>query len=461
MLHLLDPQLMTHIFLHAFGKRYDLPIPLALFVFGGAAVVFVSFLVVLPRAVPIEGVDVYPDQPGPYRLHVTWGTLSGLFLLVLIVSGLAGSQEIPENILPTVFWIVLWIAVPLSCGVIGNWTKPVNPFAALAEVVDRPGLRQTILGGPAFTYPDWLDFWPAAFLFFLVACGELIYNQVATIPAVTAFALLVYALFTVLASLTFGCEAWLERGEMFSVLYSTWGRIGYFRFGAPGNRGFLGGLKSRFEPTVSRITFVLLLLTSVSFDGLLATPFWKHTRDTLPVAMQPGTVTYLLLTTLAFLVLLGIAWTVFGGFSLMVRAAGGLDESPLIVLAGLLPSVLPISFGYLFAHNAEYLAINGQLLLPLLGNPAGLAWWPVLPYPFNDSYEINHNLLPSSVVWYTQVGLIVIVHIVAVVLAHDYLTRAARTVRQARAAEWPWMLDMVLYTMSSLWLLAQPLVKGG
>jgi len=36
---------------HVFGKRYDLPVPLWLFVFGGAAVVFLSFLLVLPRAV--------------------------------------------------------------------------------------------------------------------------------------------------------------------------------------------------------------------------------------------------------------------------------------------------------------------------------------------------------------------------------------------------------------------------
>ena len=38
---------------------------------------------------------------------------------------------------------------------------------------------------------------------------------------------------------------------------------------------------------------------------------------------------------------------------------------------------------------------------------------------------------------------------------------AARTVERARRAEWPWIIDMVIYTMSSLWLLAQPLVKGG
>jgi hypothetical protein len=129
------------------------------------------------------------------------------------------------------------------------------------------------------------------------------------------------------------------------------------------------------------------------------------------------------------------------------------------VLTGLLPSLLPIAFGYLVAHNAEYLAINGQLFIPLLGNPAGIAGVKLLPPPFNDSYEINPNLLPSSVVWYLQVALIIFVHIAAVVLAHRFLTRASRSVAAARRSEWPWIVAMVGYTMTSLWLLAQPLVQ--
>jgi hypothetical protein len=111
------------------------------------------------------------------------------------------------------------------------------------------------------------------------------------------------------------------------------------------------------------------------------------------------------------------------------------------------------------AHNAEYIAINGQLFIPLLGNPAGINGMHLLPAPFNDSYEVNANLLPSSVVWYLQVVLIIFVHIVAVVQAHRFLGRAARNEAAARRSEWPWIVAMVGYTMTSLWLLAQPLVE--
>jgi hypothetical protein len=257
------------------------------------------------------------------------------------------------------------------------------------------------------------------------------------------------------AGLLFGAEAWVGRGELFSALFATWGRLGWFRFGADGRRGLGGGLRVPFEAHVSRITFVLLLLMSVTFDGLLSTPAWKTLRT--QVALTG--VAFDLFETAAFAVLVLVAWAVFGGFAALVRRAGSLERSTLTVLAGLLPSLLPIAFGYLVAHNAEYLAINGQLFIPLLGNPAGISGVKLLPSPFNDSYEINPNLLPSSVVWYIQVALIIFVHVAAVVLAHRYLTRASPSLVNARRSEWPWIVAMVGYTITSLWLLAQPLVQ--
>jgi hypothetical protein len=445
---------------HAFGKRYDLPVPLWLFVFGGAAVVFLSFLLVLPRAVAEAGeAEAALRDEAPLRRPSPIGwTVAILVLAGLVVCGLIGSQSVAENIVPSFFWLLVWIAVPISCGVIGNWTQALNPFAALARLCDRPSLRRSLLADEkVVTWPRAVAWWPAVGLFFLVACGELIYNGTTTKPAFTAVALAVYALVSAVMGLLFGANAWLQRGELFNVLFATWGRLGWFRFGAPGRRGFGGGLRAPFATHVSRVTFVLLLLTSVSFDGLLSTNAWK----TLRVQVSVTGIGFELFETLAFAFLVLVAWCLFGGFAVLVRKAGTLRRSRVTVLAGLLPSLLPIAFGYLVAHNAEYIAINGQLFIPLLGNPAGLPGVQLLPAPFNDSYEINPNLLPSSVVWYIQVALIIFVHIAAVVLAHRYLTRAAANVQHARRSEWPWIVAMVGYTMTSLWLLAQPLVQEG
>ncbi len=100
---------------HAFGARYDLPIPLALFVLGGAAVVVVSFLLVLPRTVTAaRGDQTLPDRAPDTRLSPSWATVSLVVLILLTLAGLLGSNVVAENIVPTTFWLLVWIAVPLS-----------------------------------------------------------------------------------------------------------------------------------------------------------------------------------------------------------------------------------------------------------------------------------------------------------------------------------------------------------
>jgi len=110
------------------------------------------------------------------------------------------------------------------------------------------------------------------------------------------------------------------------------------------------------------------------------------------------------------------------------------------------------------AHNFDYLAINGQLLIHQISDPLGTGQLNLFG---TADYEPNINLIPNSFVWYFQILLIIAVHVVAVVLAHGYLGRTARTQQQGQRAEWPWIAAMVGYTMSSLWLLAQPIVQEG
>jgi hypothetical protein len=302
-----------------------------------------------------------------------------------------------------------------------------------------------------------LGWWPAVALFFTTACGELVFNLRVTVPANTALALTIYAALSMFAGFLFGPQ-WLERGEMFTVLYSTWGRLGFFRFGSPGPRGFAGGLAVPFQASASRITFVLLLLVSVNFDGLLSTPRWITFERSLPGALSahPDRLEGFRVATFGLLALaLALVFSVFAYTAARIgQQHSGFRQG----LSGLLPSLLPIAFAYLLAHNIEYLIVNSQLLFPLLGNPAGVSWWPRLPLPFNDSYEVHPNLLPNGLYWYVSVVVIVVAHIIAVLLAHRHLGSRQSDPRAVRASEYPWLVVMVAYTMLSLWLLAQPLV---
>jgi hypothetical protein len=390
------------------------------------------------------------DQPRPPASR--WGLLSLLVLAALTYAGLAGSQELEANIVPTVFWLLVWIAVPLLCGLLGDWTRPVNPFAFLARIADSPRARRVVLARDRpLGWPPALGWWPAVLLYLLLACSELVFNLTATQPRVIAAGFVVYALVNLMAGLLFGAS-WLQRGEVFSVLFSTWGRLGWFRFGTAGTRGFTGGLRVPFEPSTSRIAFVLLLLISVNFDGLLATPRWDELEraHVSTDSLEPFRLA-------SFLLLAALIAVVFGGFATASARAGRHRDGPVTSLAGLLPSMVPIAFAYLLAHNLQYLLVNAQLLGPLIGNPTGRHSLH-LPYPFDASYVPNPELLPSAFYWYAGVVAIVAAHVLAVVLAHRHLAAKAADDKLAERSEYPWLVAMVAYTMVSLTLIAQPLV---
>lgn len=448
---------------HAFGQRFDLPIPLWIFVVAGAAVVAVSFAFVLPsRVSPAETDDAVAEGDAAHlrRPPVWLGAVSVVFLAFLCWCGFVGSQEIPENILPTTFWLLVWIAVPLSVALVGDWTQPVNPYFFLSRISDSNRARAAILGGEEpLRWPRWLGWWPAVVLFFLAVCGELIFNVTVTIPQNTALALALYAALSMLGGFFFG-QQWRSRGEFWTVLFDTWGRIGYFRFGAPGPRGFAGGLERPFSTRLSRIVFVLLMLLNVNYDGLITTPRWTNDVERqLPGSWGvpgPHLETF---RTVAFVLMVVVMLLLFGAFAHASADLGRHGTPFLASLSGLQPTLVPIAFGYLFAHNIEYILINSQLMAPLIGNPVGHDWWPIhLPYPFNDSYEVHPKFLPSAFYWYVAVVVIIAVHIVAVVLAHRHLQRRAAAPEVEAPSELPWLVAMIGYTMLSLWLLAQPLI---
>jgi hypothetical protein len=445
---------------HAFGERYDSPVPLALFVLGGAFVVLLSFALVYRREVG-EGGDRTADGVLPPRGSRTAGAASVVVLGLLVLAGLLGSQEVSENILPSAFWLIGWVALPLAVGLIGDFTGPVNPFAAIARATGSPQVRRVVLNrAEPFSWPPRLGWWVSAAVFFVVVLGELVFNATATLPRVTAVGLVGYALVCAVGGIVVGADTWNSRAEMFTVVLATWGRLGWWRFRAAGRRGFAGGLDAPFEASPSRVVGVLLLLVSVSFDGLLSTPQWGTLTGGLPTGLAAGTVGYQAFSTAVFAALTLVTLGAFGGFAGWAARAGGRPVDGLRAVTGLLPSLLPIAYGYLLAHYLQYVVVNGQLLLPLLGNPVGSPSWPLqLPYPFNDDYEVATGVLPTSVVWYLQIVVIVAAHVIAVVLAHRHLGTAAGTAAQARRSEWPWLVAMVGYTMLSLWLLAQPLVE--
>ncbi len=229
------------------------------------------------------------------------------------------------------------------------------------------------------------------------------------------------------------------------------------------------GLLTDRPLSTSSVVFVLLMLSSVTFDGLLATPLWadlsrwmiySETMRPLIIALQDitghaiaavGTI-----ALFAFLVLFQLLYLVFSALMYFSAPADRRVGTSIRQVAGLFVlSLVPIALAYHLAHYLSYLALVGQYIIPLASDPFGMGW-----DLFGTSlYNIDISIVNARMVWYTSVIAIVTGHIVAVWLAHVMALRTFRSNRAALLSQIPMLLLMVGYTMLSLWILAQPVVE--
>ena len=101
---------------HGFAQRYDLPVPLGLYISGAAATVLLSFVVIAFFLRPHREFGDYPRvnllatrlgrllaQP---VLLLGLRMLSVAILLLVILAGLLGDPNPFKNIAPTTVWVV-------------------------------------------------------------------------------------------------------------------------------------------------------------------------------------------------------------------------------------------------------------------------------------------------------------------------------------------------------------------
>src|SRR6476469_2963204 len=106
---------------HGFGQRYDLPVPLSLYLTGAAAVVAVSFVIMaiffrrVHAGVDYPRVDLLRSPGGRALTHpIIRAALraAAVFLLILvIVAGFFGNPAPVKNIAPIMVWAIWWVGM--------------------------------------------------------------------------------------------------------------------------------------------------------------------------------------------------------------------------------------------------------------------------------------------------------------------------------------------------------------
>ena len=472
-----------HLFLHGFGARYDLPGPLFLYLFAAAGVVVLSFVMVVLFAGDRLGEEAvaYRRHPAPWLdglANANWprvvgGAIGVLTLLAVIVTGLFGSQAPFYNPAEYLVWVYFWAGTVILVGLVGNFWTLLNPWSAIHSVIGRLTPRRRLVGRYG-NRGSRLGIWPAVATYFAFACLELT-SGVASRPAVLAWLTLAYTVLTLAGMFRFGADAWLSRVECFTILFEIVSRFGPIEIehGPEGRShvhlriwgtGLLKGEKAGWDWVV----FVVLMLSTLAFDGILATPVyrWYLVRfgadfDPLgPLAVPALRTIGLLLLTAVFLaafvlVMRFVMWFGRPQLGSPLSRWKGVDEGR--ALSAFALTLVPIALVYNAAHNYTYVVVQSQGLIPLLADPFHRGWH-LLP---TAGYQISFALAGAAIVWYVQIVLIVLGHVIAVYLSHLRAGERFKNASQVLLSQYPMLGLMVLYTMTSLWILAQPITREG
>ena len=443
--------------------RSDLPIPEWLFGWAAAMVLVVSFvaLAVLWPEPKLERDRWRPLPGGVGRVlasrpvEILCGAIGVALLGAVVYTGLRGTQSPAANFAPTFVFVIFWLGlVPLSV-LFGDVFRAFNPWRAIGRAVGWVAARVARTGLPApLAYPERLGHWPAVLGIFAFAVLELVRSG-GDQPETVAIATLVYSALTFIAMALYGVEAWIERGEAYSVYFNLFSRIAPFetRDGVVGVRPPLAGL-ARLQARPGTAALLAVMIGSVTFDGASEAPIWTGIAPDLSnffedvgLSPQPAfELTFLVGLTAAILL-------VYGFYRLGVlgaRSVGGGFSTETLSRA-FAHSLVPIALAYVSAHYLTYLLFRGQAIVFLISDPLGDG---------SDLFgtatkQIDYSLIGATATWYWQVAFVVAGHVAGLTLAHDRALALYDDAKLAVRSQY-WMLAvMVGFTSLALWLLSQ------
>ncbi len=520
---------------HGFGERYDLPVPLTLYIIGAGSAVALSFVVIALFARGVPASD-YPRfnllrwrlgrALADWRLLFVVKLASVVVFITALVAGFAGSQEPNSNLAPTLVWIIFWVGVAYVNGLIGNLWALINPWKILfgwAETIWRSGTGRPLSLGAE--YPPQLGVWPAVALFAVFAWAEIAWPN-SGIPSSIAALALAYTGVTFAGMFIYGRDIWLERGEALSVAMAFFARLAPTEVRAPAPnkeaqpeeqtlaptevrapapnkeaqpeeqtlaptevrapapnkeaqpeeqtvddypafasapahrrewnlRPWSAGLLVGEPLSLSASVFLILMLSTVSFDGFAETPIWAaFLADSYSAFSWLGVHAFTGVKTFGLLLTPAVLLAAFALAALAMRRLGESEEPIARVIGRFAVSLTPIALAYHIAHFLSFLLIQGQRIIPLASDPFGRGW-----NLFGTAgYEVAIDVVNARFAWIAGVAAIVVGHVAAVYAAHIIAGRAFSSPSLALRSQLPMMALMTGYTMLSLWIVAQPIV---
>jgi hypothetical protein len=442
---------------HGIVGREDLPIPKWLFGWAATAVLVVSFVglaVLWPRP-RLEQAGERRLARVPRILDPICGAIGAALFVFLVYAGFSGAQDPATNIVPTFVFVIFWVGVAMLSLVVGDVFHAFNPWRAIARGVAAIATRVSRGGLPApMDYPAALGRWPAALGIVAFVWLELIYPD-RTDPSNLAVLMLAYAAIQLVGMSLYGIEPWTRYGDAFSSFYGLIARMSALRWerGAVYARVPLSGL-TRLDAVPGTVALLCAMIGTTSFDGFSAGPAWgeiapRMTDSLTNIGFSQSSALQIAFTIGLIVVIAVVAGLIRLGIAGM-RNASHVDLTTDELAARFAHTLVPIALAYIVAHYFSLLFVNGQAIGYLVSDPLGSG-----ANVFGTAkWTVDYGWISANVVWYVQVGALVLGHVAGLVLAHD---RALVTFKEGRTATRSqyWMLAvMIAFTSLGLWLLS-------
>jgi hypothetical protein len=425
---------------HGVGQSYQSPIPLYLYLLAAAAVVALSFIVGSRRRAHVTAArERLVGGPGAARVLRTVLRVGGMAGLALAVGAGVVVRSEGFTLTTLAFWVGLIVGMTvISALVAGAWDAS-DPWATLERVYRLEGANVRELQSP---------WWLAPLGVYALFWIELV-SGVGFVDFWIVMVLLGYSLLVFSFRASLGTQ-WRERDPL-SILFGFAGRLAPLRLSDQGLavKHPVSELAPGEPMPLALFASLFVLLASTTFDNVSQTVGWgTFLTSTGLVDLPPKVINSLALALFSlpflvpFLVCIRVARS-WAGRGMALRDAA--------LIFGW--SLIPIGVAYVLAHNSALLITGVPVLIRSLSDPFGFGWNLLGTANLFEGFVVS-----PALVWFVEIALIVAGHILGVLAAHRTAVALADTQRDAVRSEYALTALMCVYTISTLWLLAQPLV---
>ena len=405
-------------FHHGIGSVGDLPIPFQTVLNVSAWVIILTFVflkISWKDSILTHEEKIFSNKQTGY------GKFFGFLILFLIIApGIIGNEEPKTSLAPLILWVFLWIGVPVLGLLFGDLYAKFNPLNIFLTNDNKP-----------------TSVYIASALFLGLTWFELVWKKPGNPFHIGVLFLLLFLVVN-------GFKLFLNKTSIeidpLLLLHHLYSKLKIVN-----SRPFFKTLLQNIS-NLSKLKgieyFILLMIGTVTYDGLRGTVFWYN---------QFGTKVYdLFFSTIMFfsinLLLIGF-YRFACYFAIKVSNSNHSLNDISLMFAH---TMLPIAFAYHVTHYLSLLLFESQTFFYRLNDPIGTG---ADLFGIND-VTIVYFLSPVAL-WTIQVIVTLIGHMLSVVLAHDLSVKLFGH-GQSDKTQYVFLFITVALTLQALFVLSVP-----